>query len=63
MLWNFFFIWKENTYVTGSEEQIELDWEDDDEDDDDYDYDWGGVTGNFTKKYNAFASHSQQVVL
>ncbi|XP_060083390.1 serine/threonine-protein kinase RIO1-like [Ylistrum balloti] len=36
-------------------------WEEEDEDDDDNDnYDWDGMTGDFTKKYNAVTSHSQQ---
>lgn len=35
----------------------EEDLEDEDEDDN---YDWDGMTGDFTKKYNAVTSHSQQ---
>ncbi|XP_033737507.1 serine/threonine-protein kinase RIO1-like [Pecten maximus] len=36
-------------------------WEEEEEEEDDDDnYDWDGMTGDFTKKYNAVTSHSQQ---
>ena len=43
---------------------LEDDWEDefdDEEEDDDEFYDWHGETGDFTKKYNAVTSNTQQV--
>ena len=37
----------------------EDDWDEEDNDDDFYD--WHGETGDFTKKYNAITSNTQQV--
>ncbi|CAC5415844.1 RIOK1 [Mytilus coruscus] len=52
-----------NNKLTGTDIVIkDEDWDDDfDDDDDDGDlYDWYGETGDFTKKYNAAVSNSQQ---
>ncbi|KAJ8305298.1 hypothetical protein KUTeg_015843 [Tegillarca granosa] len=44
----------------GGYEEVD-DGDEDYDDEDDYEFDWDGGTGDFTKKYNSFASQKQQV--